>query len=474
MSPPLTTASLLGTPGVIGVYNDTGLLRCSDFRNDSTKNFFRVWPEDVYNFSYCCEDGSDHQYNLFNFTYSKHGARIISRPYFDLGYVETLLSPYWKQWRFWQVPQRKIVLQNFNCDFTDLHHLYTHRFWTKVMRDGTVLALKLILLLQCVVIAFVVLKWFWNVCCHVARTNKFRQKGGRNSSPSKESSSSWSNFIHTKTGSDMRRWWFTQPRWEDWFSDLLHMYLIVVVGGCLIEGTGHSDPTKWRAIILYNTAVVYAWMTLLCLISTVLRQVTVSWFDESEQDDEMEQQRRRETYKKKKEKSTNPNQLQLAAALQQEARPNHTLLKITEDWRWQRVFGQLAVLILIGTYLMFVDDDSGSAMDNIAALMFAAIVVACMWSGGVGLVVTARAIAHISRYLFYPPKPPTGEDLDIEKEMSMSMVFYPPPPPPLQQLYYQQAAGNLYPPPPPPINYNNNNNDGAPLYQGAANRRGSR
>jgi hypothetical protein len=201
--------------------------------------------------------------------------------------------------------------------------------------------------------------------------------------------------------------------------------------------------------------------------------VTVSWFDESEQDDEIMQQRRRETYKKKKQKSIlNPNQLQLATAydLQKEARPNRTLLKITEDWRWQRVFGQLAVVILIGTYLMFVDDDSGSAMDNIAALMFAAIVVACMWSGGVGLVVTARALAHIFRHLFYPPQPATGEDLDIEKEMSM--VFYPPFLP--QPLHYQHADGNLYPPPPPPPPINNNNNGTGPLYQGAANRRGGR
>lgn len=471
MSPSLTNATLLGTEGVIGVYNDT--LKCSDFRNDTTETFFRVWPEDIYNFSYCCEDGSNHKYNLFNFTYDKHGARIISRPYFDLGYVETRFSPYWKQWKFWKVPQKKIVVENFNCDFTDLHHLYTYRFWTKVIRDGTILAVKLILLLQCVVIAFVVLKWLWNICCHVATTNKPRQEGGRGSSPSMD-------YIQIKIRTDMTRWWLKQPRWEDWITDVSHMYLIVIIGGALIEGTGHSNPTKWRAIVLYNTAVVYAWMTLLCSISTVLRQVTVSWFDEDEQGIEMEQQRCREIYRKQKTMSKNANQLQIATALQHEARTSHTLLKVTEDWRWQRVFGQLAVIILVGTYLMFVDDDSGSAMDNIAALMFAAIVVACMWSGGVGLVVTARAIAHICIHLFYRPKPATKEDIDIENEMSR--VFYPPT---SQQLFYQYDTGNLYPPLPPPRHIvdnghvnppppNNNNNDGAPLHQGAAHHRGTR
>lgn len=86
----LMNATLLGTAGVVGVYNHT--ISCDAFRSNASQLLFKVWPES--SFKFCCEDSTTHPYLLQNFTYGVHGARIISRPYFDLGKVDDL-SPYW-------------------------------------------------------------------------------------------------------------------------------------------------------------------------------------------------------------------------------------------------------------------------------------------------------------------------------------------------------------------------------------------
>jgi hypothetical protein len=56
------------------------------------------------------------------------------------------------------------------------------------------------------------------------------------------------------------------------------------------------------------------------------------------------------------------------------------LKDVTDDWRWQRVFGQVAILVLMGTYLALVDDDAGSSMDNLAGIMLAVMVAVNIWS----------------------------------------------------------------------------------------------
>lgn len=86
----LMNATLLGTAGVVGVYNHT--ISCDAFRSNASRLLFKVWPES--SFKFCCEDSTTHPYLFQNFTYGVHGARIISRPYFDFGKVDDL-SPYW-------------------------------------------------------------------------------------------------------------------------------------------------------------------------------------------------------------------------------------------------------------------------------------------------------------------------------------------------------------------------------------------
>jgi hypothetical protein len=55
------------------------------------------------------------------------------------------------------------------------------------------------------------------------------------------------------------------------------------------------------------------------------------------------------------------------------------------------VFAQLGVLILMGTYLALVDTDDGGAMDNVAGIVLAGVVAACIWSAGVTFVVFFRS-----------------------------------------------------------------------------------
>ncbi len=72
------------------------------------------------------------------------------------------------------------------------------------------------------------------------------------------------------------------------------------------------------------------------------------------------------------------------------------LKKVTDDWRWQRVFCQSVVLVLMGNYMALVDtDDGGAITNNVAGIVLAAVVATCIWSAGVAVVVAFRAIAYM-------------------------------------------------------------------------------
>jgi hypothetical protein len=45
----------------------------------------------------------------------------------------------------------------------------------------------------------------------------------------------------------------------------------------------------------------------------------------------------------------------------------------------------------MGTYLALVETDDGAAMDNVAGVVLAAVVAACIWSAGVTVVVFFRS-----------------------------------------------------------------------------------
>jgi hypothetical protein len=68
------------------------------------------------------------------------------------------------------------------------------------------------------------------------------------------------------------------------------------------------------------------------------------------------------------------------------------LKDVTDDWRWQRLFGQVAVLVLKGTYLALVDNDAGSCMDNLVGILLGAVVAASIWSAASAAVKAFRAL----------------------------------------------------------------------------------
>ena len=47
------------------------------------------------------------------------------------------------------------------------------------------------------------------------------------------------------------------------------------------------------------------------------------------------------------------------------------------------------------SYLLFVDDDTGTAMDSFASIALGAVVVGCIWSNGVSLIIAVRSIRSI-------------------------------------------------------------------------------
>ena len=42
-----------------------------------------------------------------------------------------------------------------------------------------------------------------------------------------------------------------------------------------MEAVGHWDPCGWEAVLLYNSAVVYTYLTLLSIVSAVVQQIAL-------------------------------------------------------------------------------------------------------------------------------------------------------------------------------------------------------
>ncbi len=162
------------------------------------------------------------------------------------------------------------------------------------------------------------------------------------------------------------RKWFWRSGWADFITDLAHLMLLAVIGSCMMEAVGHSNLHMWRASIMYNAGAVYSYLTLFAMVSSFLRQLAMCVDDNDAWGDAVK-----------------------------------GLKDVTDDWRWQRVFGQVAVLVLMGTYLGLVDDDTGSSMDNLAGIALAAVVAASIWSAASTAVVAFRALHALWPMLFF-------------------------------------------------------------------------
>jgi hypothetical protein len=329
--------TLLHTPGVVGVWN-VSQYPCQDFRSEVVRTFFVLWPEMLNGvFKYCCEDGASN-YRLANFTYGLHQGQLDPRPYFDLGVVETFL-PYWYFWTFWQVPTKNISFP-LHCDYTDMHHLYVSRFWNKIIVLGAKTGAVLLGILELAVIVCVVCMWL-------------RPFLGLRP------------LIGNRPRCVILKNWFLIMDYEDVITEWAHLILLALIGGCMMEAIGHSSLHVWRASVMYNAGALYSYLTAMAILSSLLRQLAMFYLPR-----------------------------RVAKDLPEKGLPGKAwikLRKIGDDWRWQKVFAQLGVLILMGTYLALVDTDDGGAMDSVAGIVLAAVVAACIWSAGAAVLVFIRS-----------------------------------------------------------------------------------
>jgi hypothetical protein len=392
----MATTGLLQTPGIIGVWNYS-ISNCSAFRDDTVNLFFRVWPETLDGgFTYCCQDGTKNL-SLSNFTYGATQGALDPRPYFDLGAVSQFKN-YWKAWTFWKVPRTEIYYP-LHCDYTDLHGLYVSRFWWHTVPLGVKTGILLCVILQGLVFIMplvLIIVWFCNL------KSEERKKLGVG----------W-------FGQEKRQRleeWFWRSGWADFITDLVHLMLLAVIGDCMMEAVGHSNLHMWRASIMYNAGAVYSYLTAFAMVSSFLRQLAIRSYTTNTSEDTQESKasddNNRELHNLQNGEQSgavghnNQTEVDLESSnSQHEEQQRHIKLLakardeaaaglkgVTDDWRWQRVFGQVAVVVLMGTYLALVDDDTGSSMDNLASIVLAAVVAASIWSAASTAVVAFRAL----------------------------------------------------------------------------------
>lgn len=353
----INQTTMLYTTGVIGVWPDN--IDCSLFRNLTlVMNFFTIVPE---NFTYCCEDGVS-ALSLVNFTYGKNKGPLDPRPYFDLGIVDNF-QPYWRYWNFWHVDTTNSVF-NLHCDYVDMHHLYVRRLATPTLRNGAIYGAEILVILV-VAVLFLVL----------CRCLLWRLIGPQQGNPGGQPQQG------NPGGQPGTAIWMSAL--PDLLHDFIHLMLLALIGSCMMEAVGHSNVRLWRASVMFNTGVLYTYLTLLVLVSSVLRQLSTSWISKA---------------LKQELESTN----NLGDAVRNTRRQVWVALNSAiNTWRWTAVFGQTAVLVLIGNYLTLVDDDSGSSMDGVAGIVLTAVAAASIWSFGMATVVIIYVVLFTIVDTFY-------------------------------------------------------------------------
>ena len=125
--------TLLNQPGVVGIWrwNDKNkYYPLSDFRNESARNYYDVWPEDIHDssFQFPCEDRKS-RLMLSNFTYAMNEGLVESLQYYDLGIVYRY-RPYWRRptTTCFGCTERLVGFPVIYCESGDLRALYYSRY----------------------------------------------------------------------------------------------------------------------------------------------------------------------------------------------------------------------------------------------------------------------------------------------------------------------------------------------------------
>jgi hypothetical protein len=292
---------------------------CLNFRKTTTPGLFGVWPEDAGDF--CCEDrltpNAANYATIASYVHSEHNGRFLYPiPYYDVGIVAAF-TPYWRSWRFDRVSQKDITNVVY-CEVNDLKRFYVHRFWREAFAKQGLLysAIPSILLVE-----LLVLLSQWTLSPALIRA-------------------SFPKFLGWETA---------------W--DLIHLGLLAVNGSLLMEAVGHSDPCGWEAVLLYNIAVIYTYLTLVSFVAAVVQQIAL-W----------------------SRASTN-ERLHPGTKVK--------LYRIEKEWQLQRMSAQGAVFFVAALYCTFVTVYS---RDDFVAWLLGIIIIAQVWSASVALVMLAKAV----------------------------------------------------------------------------------
>ncbi|KAG0620438.1 hypothetical protein M758_4G215600 [Ceratodon purpureus] len=402
----------LPTPTTTSPAKWNGSYPSSDFREDIVPRQFILWPENLpyVKFVYFCQQvWKLPKRNLTDFSYNGGDARLQTRPYFDLGLVDIHNRPYLRRWIIdWRVDVNRLVCPVV-CEYTDIQRLYQYRLHRDVLLTGFAFGVIVVAILQLGTAVSIILLWVLNL-------NQIRRKVGETGKTDQDQSLiaflwDWCNHL---------AFWLNIVR--DW----VHLVLLVIVGFSMMEAAGHSNFFEWRSMLFYNFGVTYSWLTLLAVISSVLCQC--AQFLSSRKPKEVsapatnppsKTTSSKNLAKKASKKTTGPllTDVPLAASPENssespEPSPRDSTasrhVKSSEgsgnlvqefwdsdDWKYQRIFGQIGVLILMSMYLLSVDDSDGKSMDSLASVIFGAIVVACIWSFAVATIIAIRSLRFI-------------------------------------------------------------------------------
>lgn len=244
-------STLLNQPGVVGVWRWNGKDKYrppSDFRDETARNFYNLWPEDNddYPFRFPCEDRKS-RLMLSNFTYSMNEGLVQSLLYHDLGIVDQY-RPYWRRptTSCFGCATNLVGYPAIYCERGDLTYLYYYRA-KKTVFQGVIFGVIMVVVLQ---IAFV------TICLVIPFYLLHRSR-----------SEGQTRVVARSTAKHLK-----DLTWGGTCVEYLHLITLGAAGYLLVEGFGHSDPHNWRASIMNTLAYYYRVQTACAFVSSFLRQ----------------------------------------------------------------------------------------------------------------------------------------------------------------------------------------------------------
>jgi hypothetical protein len=401
----LTITASSTDPDIIGVWNDTFKTEnsCIKFHPLNESDYFFLWPEP--HFKYCCGWG------LGSYTYTTYGPQLQTTLYYDVGPVDTCL-PYWRcltlsNWR----RLTEYGLFEIACEMGDMQTFYAKRLMRVVGLNGLVqTALPLVAILEVgVFLAIVALS----------------------------SSGSW------RTASAHSRGWrqvlslLCRRNYANNIGNLVHLCVLVVIGNCFMEATGHSNQYLWESGMFLKGAQFYLLAPSILTVAMFFHQ-TADWgaarnnIKDANAPLIKEDTAKDHAADQEDAKYTEPRGMSPPITAPHEPRrsgdlghgsdggnnqkpiltyggdakdgvtvPNEDdvakrFVPISEDWRWQPVCGQIMVLVLTGFYCVYNSDDHRT---EFVSFVLGVAVVFGIWSFTFSCALLLRSVKCLDKNL---------------------------------------------------------------------------